>query len=162
MKKDFKLLIYIVLIVIFIKITLAITGISNCYYDFLLPIIPFIALINNLNIVLILYLFIGLLSSIIHYDEMFSILLGYGVSLMILLNFSKKYSLTNLFNYLLSVFAVSLIVVIIQMLSYFAKDKLIVIRDLFQFLFSNILISLFYYYMFKIVVTLRNTDSVKR
>ncbi|MGB9600171.1 MAG: hypothetical protein ACP5QK_01675 [Myxococcota bacterium] len=162
MKRDLRLLIHIISIIIVLQILLAITGISSKYYDIFLPIIPFFSLINNNSILILGYLIIGFISSIIHYDELFSIMLGYGVSIVLLLNFSRKYSLTNLINYIISIFAISLIVFTIQMLAYFAKDKVIVMRDMFQFLYSNIMIGLFYYYFYRVIFSLRNVEGVKR
>ncbi|GEM_PF-1888827 len=151
---------FIISLIIF-KLLTNITG-TIYYYDIFIPIIPFFALLNNNNIIIVLFIIISFISSIIHYDEIFATMFGYGVSLMLLIIFSKKYSLVNIVNYLISVVAISLIIFIVMMLAYFVKDKIIVFQELYQFVLMNLIVGFLFYIAYRIAKLRRVPENVKR
>ncbi len=152
MRDELRIPLYFFGAYILLKVLTLIFGVSYYYADVFIPLIPFFVLLDNYALQILLFVIMGFVSSVVYYDEMFANLLGYGISLILLLNFSKKYSLINLFNYLISVITASLIVFLVQMLSYFAKDKIIVFADLYQFVFINLFAGVLYYYSYRIAV----------
>jgi len=159
MKTGNKILL-IVLLLIAIGFFSGLFDLSHKYYDVFVPLLPFATILKS-NIYLVLfYIFIAIISSIVHYDEAFAIGLGYGISLLLLITFSRKYSLVNLFNYLVSVLIISTIVFAIMTIVYFIKDEIIVLREYYQFASINMLISIFYYIFYRIIV-IRSFEYVK-
>jgi len=152
MKVERKI-ISIILLIIIAKFLFVILGLSNKYYDIFIPIIPFATLLNSNTLIILFYIITATASSIIHYDETFVVGLGYGISLLILIRFSRKYSLTNIFNYLLSVLTISVIVFFCMVLVYLAKDELVVMRDFSQFVSMNLVIAIFYYILYRILIS---------
>jgi hypothetical protein len=159
MKTGNKILL-IVLLLIAIRFFSGLFDLSHKYYDVFVPLLPFATILKS-NIYLVLfYIFIAIISSIVHYDEAFAIGLGYGISLLLLITFSRKYSLVNLFNYLVSVLIISTIVFAIMTIVYFIKDEIIVLREYYQFASVNMLISIFYYIFYRIIA-IRSFEYVK-
>lgn len=154
-------IIYLLFVFILYKMISGVFLFDRGFYDIFIPLLPFIALIKSVRMIIGAYSIIGVTSSLIHYDELFCNMLGYGISILLLINFSKKYSLLNIFNYTVSIIAISLLNFSVLLLAYLVKDKVVAFGEIYRYVFLNLFVGIFYYLSYRII-TFEVAGIVKR
>lgn len=162
MRYKLKSLLSLLGLYLILKVFLSLLGLSKYYFDMFIPILPFLSIVNSFTILVLLFFAISFFASIIYYDEMFTIFLSYGISLLLIIKFSKKYSFINAFNYFLSIFIISILVFTIQVLFYFAKDRIVILSGFYKFISINLIIGFIYYWFYQLVYSRIISDNVKR
>lgn len=151
---------YLFLLFMLYKAIFAIFLFNRGFYDIFIPLLPFVTLLSGTATIIGFYLITGITSSVIHYDELFGNMLGYGISIILLISLSKRYFLLHIFNYLASIFVISLLNFTILLLAYLIKDEIVVFGEVYRYLFLNLFVGIFYYFSYRIM-TFRVADYAK-